>query len=95
MKNIDTKNNIEMSEQRIDNWLYRVRLAKTRSISQRIIKEGNIRINKYKIYKPSIKIKSGDIITINLNKQTLVVLVNGFTKRRLDYKNAQEHYKVL
>ena len=26
-------------------------------------------------------IKSGDIITINLNKQTLVVLVNGFTKR--------------
>ena len=95
MKNIDTKNNIEMSEQRIDNWLYRVRLAKTRSISQRIIKEGNIRINKYKIYKPSIKIKSGDIITINLNKQTLVVLVNGFTKSRLDYKSAQEHYKVL
>ncbi|MFL2829287.1 MAG: S4 domain-containing protein [Alphaproteobacteria bacterium] len=95
MKNIDTKNNIEMSEQRIDNWLYRVRLAKTRSISQRIIKEGNIRINKYKIYKPSIKIKSGDIITINLNKQTLVVLVNGFTKRRLGYKSAQEHYKVL
>ena len=36
---IDTKNNIEMSEQRIDNWLYRVRLAKTRSISQRIIKD--------------------------------------------------------
>ena len=95
MKNIDTKNNIEMSEQRIDNWLYRVRLTKTRSISQRIIKEGNIRINKYKIYKPSIKIKSGDIITINLNKQTLVVLVNGFTKRRLGYKSAQEHYKVL
>ena len=95
MKNIDTKNNIEMSEQRIDNWLYRIRLTKTRSISQRIIKEGNVRINKYKIYKPSIKIKSGDIITINLNKQTLVVLVNGFTKRRLDYKNAQEHYKVL
>ena len=95
MKNIDTKNNIEMSEQRIDNWLYRIRLTKTRSISQRIIKEGNVRINKCKIYKPAIKIKSGDIITINLNKQTLVVLVNGFTKRRLDYKNAQEHYKVL
>ena len=43
----------------------------------------------------AIKIKSGDIITINLNKQTLVVLVNGFTKRRLDYKSAQEHYKIL
>ena len=95
MRNLYIQNNIEMSEQRIDNWLYRVRLTKTRSISQKIIKEGNVRINKCKIYKPSIKIKSGDIITINLNKQTLVVLVNGFTKRRLDYKSAQEHYKIL
>ena len=95
MRNLDTQNNIEMSEKRIDNWLYRIRLTKTRSIAQRIIKEGNVRINKCKIYKPAIKIKSGDIITINLNKQTLVVLVNGFTKRRLDYKNAQECYKVL
>ena len=95
MINIDTQNNIQISEQRIDNWLYRTRLTKTRSVSQRIIKEGNVRINKYKIYKPSIKIKYGDIVTINLNRQTLVVLVNGFTKRRLDYKSAQEHYKVL
>jgi len=95
MKNIDKQSNVEMSEQRIDNWLYRVRLTKTRSISQKIIKEGNVRINKFKIYKSSIKIKSGDIITINLNKQTLVVMVNGFTKRRLDYKSAQEHYKIL
>jgi len=95
MINIDTQNNIQISEQRIDNWLYRTRLTKTRSVSQRIIKEGNVRINKCKIYKPSIKIKYGDIITINLNRQTLVVLVNGFTKRRLDYKSAQEHYKVL
>ena len=95
MKNFATQNNIEVSEQRIDNWIYRIRLTKTRSFSQRIIKEGNVRINKCKIYKPSIKIKSGDIITINLNKQTLVVMVNGFTKRRLDYKSAQELYKVL
>ena len=45
MRNLDIQNNIEMSEQRIDNWLYRVRLTKTRSISQKIIKEGNVRIN--------------------------------------------------
>ncbi|MBP56744.1 MAG: hypothetical protein CML89_03455 [Rhodobiaceae bacterium] len=95
MRNLDTQNIIEMSEQRIDNWLYRIRLTKTRSISQRIIKEGNVRINKCKIYKPSIKIKPGDIITINLYNKTLVVVVNGFTKRRLDYKSAQEHYKIL
>ena len=57
MRNLDIQNNIEMSEQRIDNWLYRIRLTKTRGISQKIIKEGNVRINKCKIFKPSIKIK--------------------------------------
>jgi len=86
---------MEISEQRIDNWLYRLRFTKTRVISQNIIRDGNVRINKLKIFKPSIKIKFGDIITINLNKQTLVVMVNGFTKRRLNYKKAQELYKIL
>ena len=86
---------MEVCEQRIDNWLYRLRFIKTRNNSQKIIKDGNVRINKFKIYKPSIKIKYGDIITINVNKQTLVVMVNGFTKRRLNYKKAQELYKIL
>ena len=45
---------MEISEQRIDNWLYRLRFTKTRAISQNIIKDGNVRINKFKIYKPSI-----------------------------------------
>ena len=94
MKNF-FKNNGIISEQRIDNWLYRLRFFKTRSISQKIIKEGKVRINKYKIYKPSVKIKCGDIITLNYNKETLILKVNGFTIRRLSYKNAQEYYKVL
>ena len=41
---------MEISEQRIDNWLYRLRFTKTRTISQNIIKDGNVRINKFKIY---------------------------------------------
>ena len=86
---------MEISEQRIDTGLYRLRFTKTRAISQNIIKDGNVRINKFKIFKPSIKIKFGDIVTINLNKQTLVVMVNGFTNRRLNYKKAQELYKIL
>ena len=94
MKNL-LKNNHINSGQRIDNWLYRVRFYKTRTISQKIIKEGKVRINRYKIYKPSVKIKCGDIITLNYNKETLVLKVIGFTLRRLSYKSAQEYYKIL
>ena len=83
------------NNQRIDNWLYRLRFAKTRGVSQKIIKEGKVRINKIKIKKPSNKIKYGDIITLNKNDEILVIEVIGFTKRRLDYKNAKTYYRIL
>ena len=83
------------NNQRIDNWLYRLRFAKTRGAAQKIIKDGKVRINKIKIKKPSNKIKYGDIITLNKNNQILVIEVIGFTKRRLDYKNAKTYYQIL
>ena len=48
-----------------------------------------------KIKKPSNKIKFGDVITLNKNDQILVIEVIGFTKRRLDYKNAKTYYQIL
>ena len=83
------------NNQRIDNWLYRLRFAKTRGVAQKIIKDGKVRINKIKIKKTSNKIKYGDIITLNKNDEILVIEVIGFTKRRLDYKNAQTYYRIL
>jgi len=86
---------IDTEHQRVDNWLYRLRLAKTRNIAQKIIREGKLRINKVKIQKPSNKLKYGDIITLRKNNQIMVIEVIGFTKRRLDYKNAKIHYQIL
>ena len=53
------------NNQRIDNWLYRLRFAKTRGVAQKIIKDGKVRINKIKIKKTSNKIKYRDIIIFN------------------------------
>ncbi len=83
------------NNQRIDNWLYRLRFAKTRGVAQKIIKDDKVRINKIKIKKPSNKIKYGDIITLNNNDEILVIEVIGFTKRRLNYKNAKTCYRIL
>ena len=85
----------DVEHQRADNWLYRIRLAKTRNIAQKLIKEGKVRINKVKIQKPSSKLKYGDIITLRKNDQIMVIEVIGFTKRRLDYKNAKTCYRIL
>ena len=85
----------DVEHQRADNWLYRIRLAKTRNIAQKLIKEGKVRINKVKIQKPSNKLKYGDIITLRKNDQIMVIEVISFTKRRLDYKKAKTHYQIL
>ena len=69
------------NNQRIDNWLYRVRFAKTRGVAQKIIKDDKVRINKIKIKKPSNKIKYGDIITLNKNDEILVIEVIGLQKK--------------
>ena len=62
MRNLDIQNNIEMSEQRII--IGFIEQTQNQKYLSKNIK-GNVRINKCKIYKPSVKIKSGDIITIN------------------------------
>ncbi len=50
-------------ETRIDQWLWAVRLFKTRSIASEACKKGRILINGV-VAKPSKSIKSGDIIQI-------------------------------
>ena len=38
-----------IDEQRIDNWLFRTRIIKSRAKAQKIIYDGNVKINKIKI----------------------------------------------
>ena len=54
-----------INDQRIDNWLFRSRIIKSRAKAQKIIFDGLVRINKVKISKSSIKIKIGDIVTLS------------------------------
>ena len=39
MRNLNTHNNIEMSEQRIDNWLYRIGLLKPEVSRKELLKK--------------------------------------------------------
>jgi len=61
--------------QRLDIWLFRTRLFKTRALSARIIRMGRVRMTRYgkceRILKPHTKVRSGDIITF-MREKTLV-----------------------
>ncbi|AAW61654.1 RNA-binding S4 domain-containing protein [Gluconobacter oxydans] len=54
-----------MSEdyQRLDQWLYYARVAKTRPLCAAIVSKGRIRINRQPTSKPHAKLHVGDILT--------------------------------
>ena len=92
--NKNEKNEI-VDEQRIDNWLFRSRLIKSRAKAQKIILDGYIKINKIHISKPSVKIKIGDIITLTKIDSVFILSVENFAKNRLNAKEAMKLYKEI
>ena len=92
--NKNEKNQI-VDEQRIDNWLFRSRLTKSRAKAQKIILDGYVKINKIRTLKPSVKIKIGDIITLTKLDSVFILSVENFAKNRLNAKEAMKLYKEI
>jgi ribosome-associated heat shock protein Hsp15 len=84
-----------IDEQRIDNWLFRTRIIKSRAKAQKVIFDGNVKINKIKISKSSTKIKVGDIITLNKITNIIIFSVESFANNRLSAKDAIKLYKEI
>ncbi len=84
-----------IDEQRIDVWLFRSRLIKSRAKAQQVIHEGFIKINKIRTSKTSVKIRVGDIITLSKLDNVSIISVEDFAKRRLNAKEALKLYKEI
>ena len=93
VRNIISESTID--EQRIDNWLFRSRIIKSRAKAQKVIFDGNVKINKIKISKSSTKIKVGDIITLNKITNIIIFSVESFANNRLSAKDAIKLYKEI
>ena len=64
MKGITGDNMLRLLEQRLDNVVYRLGLAKTRRMARQIVVHGHIRVNGQKVDIPSYSVKVGDVITL-------------------------------
>lgn len=73
---------IHLTSQRIDIWLWYARLCKTRSISNKLIKSGHVHINGHRIVKPATAVKKNDVITLPWHHQIKVIRVKNFTIQR-------------
>jgi ribosome-associated heat shock protein Hsp15 len=70
------------ARQRLDKWLWCARFARTREAAADLAASGHVRINSQKTVKPGHAVKVGDILTLVLTGQVLVVRVAGLAERR-------------
>ena len=80
--------------QRIDQWLWHVRIFKTRLLSSKYIMSGNIEIDQLKIKKNHLNVRVGAKIKIIKNNLSQEVEILQLTKRRISPKEVDKFYII-
>ena len=80
---------------RLDKFLLFARLTKTRSLAQRAIADGHIRINGDRILCAHQTAQPGQAITLTLNKRLRVIRIETLPERRGPAAEAQSCYSEL
>ncbi len=85
----------EFDRQRIDRWLWHARLVRTCGDAAALAGSGHVRVNGARIRAPSRMVRTGDVITVALERNVRVLKVRGFIARRGAARAAQSLYEEL
>ena len=80
---------------RLDKWLWYARQTKSRSLAQKLVTGGGVRVNSNKIASPSKMVGPGDVLTLALPVSVRVLEIVECGKRRGPFAEAQTLYKDL
>lgn len=81
--------------QRVDKWLWFVRVVKTRTLAAGLVHDGKVRVNRARIDKPSVTLKAGDVVTVTAGSRVRVLKVLAPGVRRGPPAEAQTLYEDL
>lgn len=79
--------------QRLDRWLWYARILKSRTLAAQLIEGGKVRVNRRRVVKPSHTVREGDVLTIALRGQVLVLKILAAGTRRGPPPEARMLYK--
>lgn len=69
-------------DQRIDKWLWFARVVKTRTLAQKLVLSGAVRVNREKCDSASHPLKMGDVLTIAVGRHIRILKVTAPGTRR-------------
>lgn len=81
--------------QRLDKWLWFARFAKTRSAAVRLVDDGHVRVGGRRTENAAHALKPGDVLTLALPHETVVVRLLALGSRRGPYEEARLLYERL
>jgi len=84
-----------LDRQRIDKWLWHMRVVRTRSAAAALANAGLVRINGARIDTSSRPVRPGDVVTIALDRSVRIFKVTGFAERRGSAEAARTLYEDL
>lgn len=84
-----------MEKQRLDKWLFFSRAAKSRTLAQRLIEAGEVRVNSARTDRSDFKVGVGDVLTMTMHGQLRVWRILDAGERRGPASEAQGLYEDL
>ncbi|GAA3846026.1 S4 domain-containing protein [[Pseudomonas] carboxydohydrogena] len=84
-----------MDRQRLDKWLWHVRIVRTRADAAKLVSGGRVRLNGLRQTSPGHALKSGDVLTVALDARVRILRVAAFSERRGDALSVQTLYEEL
>jgi ribosome-associated heat shock protein Hsp15 len=83
------------AKQRLDKWLFFSRALKSRTLAQKFIESGAVRVNSERTLDSDHKVGAGDVLTMMLNRRLLVWRIVDAGTRRGPASEAQGLYEDL
>jgi ribosome-associated heat shock protein Hsp15 len=80
---------------RIDRLLWLLRFAKSRSLAQKWVGEGHIRRNGARVMRLDQPIEVGDVLTLPIRQDVLVIEILALPRRRGPAQEARSCYRAL
>jgi ribosome-associated heat shock protein Hsp15 len=86
---------MQEGRQRLDKWLWYARLARTRTLAQKLAASGHVRINRDKTDSASHPVKTGDVLTVALPDRVRVLRILAAGEHRGPASEARLLYEDL
>jgi ribosome-associated heat shock protein Hsp15 len=83
------------ARQRLDRWLFFARALKSRTLAQKLVESGAVRLNSERTLKPDAQVGPGDVLTMSVNRRLLVWRIRAVGDRRGPPAEAATLYEDL